>query len=291
MDTITRYERALAVQGYASATIRVKVGAVALLLTWTDVAEPADLTTEDVAAWLAAHDFKPWTRIKYLGHVKALCDWAGLEDITKDLRRPPAPPPSPRPAPDGAVAALMADPDSRVRAWTALGAYAGLRSFETAKVAAEDIEPRGDDLVLRIVGKGGQIGDVPLIGLVLEELEPWIRSAGGGRLWPGASSHTVQRTIRGAAARYGYQVSSHQLRHWYGTSIYRASKDLVKTRDLMRHRSAQTTEAYVESESSLLAVLERLPGASRAPAAGGRPALPHLRSENVNLRVIRGGAG
>ena len=39
-------------------------------------------------------------------------------------------------------------------------------------------------------------------------------------------------------------VSMHRLRHWYGTTLYQATKDLRKTQELMRHESPATTAIY-----------------------------------------------
>lgn len=281
MDTLQSYRRALEAQGAAAATIRAKVGAVAGLAAWADV-DPVDLTAEDLEGWLGSRPLARWSRIKYLDHVRAFCSWAHMADITDGVRRPRAPAPSPRPAPEAAVTALMAHRDPRVRAWTALGAFAGLRSAESAAVAVEDIEVAADgSRVLRVCGKGGQVAVVPLAAVVLEQLGPFLGAGARGRLWPEARPWTVQRAIRTAAAEAGFTVTSHMLRHRYGTMFYAESRDLLLTRDAMRHRSAASTEIYVDvGQARAAAVIARLPGAG-APASSSRPA----------LQLIRGGAG
>lgn len=280
MDILERYRGALVAQGMAESTIKIKIGTLNQLAAWASV-EPEDLTREDLEEWLAGKQLKRWSRIKYLSHISGFCKWARLEDITEGLTRPAAPPPRPRPAPEAAVQALLSHADPRVRTWTALGAYAGLRSFETAKVAAEDIITGGDGTpLLRVEGKGGQIGMVPLADVVLEQLAPWLDAHPVGPLWS-ATSWTVQRSLKQAAAELGFDITSHQLRHRYGTMFYAESRDLLLTRDAMRHRSAQSTECYVDiGASRAAAVIAKLPGAS-VPAVGERPA----------LRVIRGGLG
>lgn len=41
------------------------------------------------------------------------------------------------------------------------------------------------------------------------------------------------------------EATCHCLRHWYGTKVYRASKDLRVTQALMGHASPNTTVGYV----------------------------------------------
>ena len=277
---IERYRVSLAAQQMAPATIKAKITVLTALAAWADVAELEDLTREDVEAWLVSRPLARWSRLKYLDHIRGWCRWAHVDDITDGIRRPPTPPAVPRPAPEAAVAALLSHADPRVRVWTALGAYCGLRSMETAKVAVEDLEAGGDGTaLLRVLGKGDQLALVPLADIVGAELTPWISATRTGRLWPEAKPHTVQSAIKRAAAELGFELTSHQLRHRYGTAFYAESRDLLLTRNAMRHRSAASTEIYVEvGASRAAAVIAKLPGAS-VPAASGRPA----------LRVIRGG--
>jgi len=51
----------------------------------------------------------------------------------------------------------------------------------------------------------------------------------------------------------------HALRHYFGTSLYRATKDLRLTQVAMRHRSASSTELYTHvGERDVEAAIERL---------------------------------
>src|SRR4029077_5542365 len=135
----------------------------------------------------------------------------------------------------------------RTRVWILLGAYCGLRSFETAKVCAQDLEQAPDgSWLLRVVGKGGQTGVGPCPPVVLEDLRAWVNAVDGhGPLWPGATRYAVQGAIRRCAAEAGTHYSSHQLRHRYGTAVYATSGgDLLTTQKMMRHRSPATTAGY-----------------------------------------------
>lgn len=148
----------------------------------------------------------------------------------------------------------------RTRAFVMLGAYAGLRSFETAKVAGRHFERTPTGPGLRVAGKGGHEDMIPLPTVLVREMAPWREAAGPGLLWPGVSGGAVQQAIRNAAERAGVEVSSHQLRHRYGTQLYAVSRDLLVVQRLMRHSSPVTTAGYARVTDDVGAgLVDRLP--------------------------------
>lgn len=273
---LSRYERELVAQGYRPSTVLVKVAAVRLAATHADV-EPVDLTRDDVLAWLGDGERADWTRLKYLSHLSAWFRWLGGEDHTAGIRRPRQPAGLPRPVSEDDLARILAAAQGRTRAWVLLGAYCGLRSHESAKVEAGDLELSvGGSWALRVLGKGQQWAMVPAPPVVVDELRPWVIDVRRGRLWPEATSTTVQRAIRRLARSVGVECSSHQLRHRYGTAVYSTERDLLLTQQLMRHRSPQTTAGYAAvSGDRRSAVVAALPGAQ--PVEPGRPALRLVR--------------
>jgi integrase len=280
MDTLSRYRTHLLAQGYATDTIAVRVRVVALAAAHADV-EPEDLEPDDVEAWITSKPRADWTRIKYLQHLSGFFAWAGLPDATAELRRPRTPIGVPKPVSEVDLDAMLRAAPARTRAWIVLGAFCGLRSFETAKVAAEDLEQAGDgSWLLRIQGKGGQVAVVPCPDVALAELRPWVEAVGGrGELWPGATRYAVQHAIRRVAERVGARCSSHQLRHRYGTAVHSSSGgDLLTTQRLMRHRSPATTAGYaMVAGDRLSAVVAALPGAQV------------LHETRPRLRLVQGG--
>ena len=59
--------------------------------------------------------------------------------------------------------------------------------------------------------------------------------------------------------RIGMPYTLHQLRHSFGTSLYRETKDLALTQDLMRHGHPTTTRLYVQTSSpAATAAMDRL---------------------------------
>lgn len=277
MDALNTYRQHLEAQGYRAATIDAKLGALRLVAAHADVADLRDLTRGDVLEWITSRPLADRTRSKYLEHVRAWCAWAGLPDLTLDIRRPRQPVGVPRPVSEWDLTQMMNAAEGPVRAWVLLGAYCGLRSFESAKVSVEDLERMPDGTrSLRIEGKGGYVGLVPCPPVVVDELEVWIESARRGRLWPTATPAAVQHRIRRLAERVGVRCSSHQLRHRYGTAAHARTGDLLTTQLLMRHRSPATTAGYAAVASSHLSlVVADLPGA-RGREAG-----------RAHLRIVR----
>jgi integrase len=256
---LEEYRRHLRAQAYAAATVRAKVDAVERIAREARV-DPRQLAVEHVEAYLAARSLAPWSRRKYLAHLQAWARWAALTDPTAGLRRPPAPRGVPKPIGEDDLAQLLAGCSEQVRAWVVLGAFAGLRSAETAALRGADLSRQGQGPVLLVRGKGGHVDAVPAGFVVLRELAGWRERAGAGRLWPDATAQSVQRAIRRAGERVGVRVSSHMLRHRFGTQLYAHSHDLLLTQRLMRHASPATTAGYAKvSDVAAAQLVDTLP--------------------------------
>lgn len=255
---LSAYAQHLSAQGFAPATLRTMLGVVAACAHHNGC-KPDELTGADVAAFLS-RELAPRTRRAYLWALRTYAAWADLGPITASVRRPRIPNGVPKPVSEPDLAAMLTVATDRTRAFLMLGAYAGLRSFETAKVCGRDFEGTPDGPALRIAGKGGREDLVPLPGILVRELRPWLEQAGGGPLWPGVSGGTVQQAVRRASAAAGVEVTSHMLRHRYGTQLYAASRDLLVVQRLMRHSSPVTTAGYARVTDAIgAALVDRLP--------------------------------
>lgn len=239
---LTAYRLWLDAQGYSTTTRRLLFGVVANLTSTLEV-EPRSITAAHVETYLR-RDLAARTRKGYLWSLRTFAAWAGIPDPTEGIRRPRIPHAVPRPVAEGDLLEIIASATPLERAYLLLGAYCGLRSFETAKVAASDFEGAGANLALRVLGKGGRVDLVPVARVVDLETRPWRLQAGGGRLFPGATANSVQCAVLRASERVGLRITSHQLRHRYGTALYAASHDLLVTQRLMRHASPTTTAGY-----------------------------------------------
>jgi integrase len=161
------------------------------------------------------------------------------------------------------------------KSWVLLGAFCGLRAHETAKLAREDLSTLDDGtVILRVTGKGGRTDTIPVPPVVMKALD----LTGSGRFWEGTRAESVSRTIAGIAAKIGVRMRYHQLRHRYGTVVYRSSgRDLLMTQRLMRHASPATTAGYAAvADDRVHLVVQDLPGADPdASRPKGRRATPH----------------
>jgi integrase len=279
--TVDGWAGELRAQDYSEKSIASMTSAPRLVAEHADV-EPDQITRGDVLAYLGRRRYARNTRLKYLSWLALWCRWAGIPDATAGIRRPPVPRGLPKPVGEPGLASMIAACGTdRERCWVYLGAFAGLRAHESAKVEVEDLEvTAGGAWHLRVLGKGRQIAVVPIPDWLAELVLDAADAAGvfSGRIWPTATSNTVQFTVTRVAARAGVACTSHQLRHRYGTDMYERTKDLLMTQKAMRHASPVQTAGYAQVAGDRLAdVVAAIP---RPGAAAGRP----------GLRVIRGGA-
>ncbi|MFJ7125651.1 tyrosine-type recombinase/integrase [Streptomyces sp. NPDC098101] len=266
--------------GYSSNTIAARVRCVSAIAK-AALVSAEELSVEHVLSYFGSRSLKPWSRRTYLNHLQAFGKWLGV-DLVTGIRKPPAPRSTPNPLPEEELTKLTARTDGRQRAWVLLGAFCGLRAHETAKLRREDISVLQDgEVVLRVQGKGGRTDVVPVPPVVVRELN----LSSEGRLWSGVSPERVSRTIAGVAAKHGIRMRYHQLRHRFGTAVYRASgRDLLLTQRLMRHASPATTAGYAAvADDQIHSVVGALPGAD--PDA--RPKRP--RSRRATACVSCGG--
>lgn len=244
--------------GYSTNTIRARVRCVRAIAHLAAV-KPAELTVAHVISYFAARPLKPWSRRTYLNHLHAFGRWLGT-DLVTGIRKPPAPRSTPNPLPETDLKRVIEAATGHSRAWVLLGAFCGLRAHETAKLRREDISsPQDGEVLLRVTGKGGRTDVVPIPPVVARELD----LVGDGSLWGGTRPERVSRTVANIAAKVGVRMRYHQLRHRFGTAVYRASgRDLLLTQRLMRHASPATTAGYAAvADDHVHDVVGALPGA------------------------------
>lgn len=254
--------------GRSEATVGTRTRAIRALAVHRQLDDPATVTASDLAAWLA--DCRtPWTRCTYWGSAHAWCGWLIGEGVRADdplarIPRPSAPHNAPRPIPMSVVRMAIVRPKSlRARAYVVLGAFAGLRVHEIAKVRGEDVDVAAGWLY--VVGKGGSRAAVPLHPLVaaLAEGMPregwWFPNRAGGHVTAGNVSQVIQASL----AAHGSSATAHALRHTFGTYVLRASGDLRVAQEALRHRSVSSTQIYTQvSAADLQAAVRALDWAS-----------------------------
>jgi integrase len=255
---IERYVAAQRADGYAYNTIRARVSCVKAIARHAGLQAEA-IQPGDVQSYFSTRALTSWTRRTYINHLSSFGKWLG-RSLIEGLRKPPAPRSIPNPIAERDLNDLLHKSQSDHRAWVLLGAFCGLRAHETAKLAAEDLHEGADgQTLLRVVGKGGRTDVLPVPPVVLAALN----REGSGSFWPNLRPERVSRSISRVAAAMGVKMRYHQLRHRFGTAVYRASgQDLLLTQRLMRHASPATTAGYAAvADDRFQEVVRHLPGA------------------------------
>ncbi|SFD73000.1 tyrosine-type recombinase/integrase [Streptomyces aidingensis] len=256
--TLDKFAQAQRADGYSINTIGARVRCIKAIARFAGVAA-SRLKVEHVIAYFAARPLRPWSRRTYLNHLQAFGKWLGA-DLTQGIRKPAAPRSTPHPLPEDELSRLTDTARGAAKAWVLLGAFCGLRAHETAKLSRRDLSVLDDGTaVLRVTGKGGRTDTVPVPPVVMKALD----LTREGRFWDGTRPESVSRTVAYIAAKLGIRMRYHQLRHRFGTMVYRSSgRDLLMTQRLMRHASPATTAGYAAvADDRVHVVVHALPGA------------------------------
>lgn len=211
---------------------------------------PVALTSGELSAWLRAVPVAS-SRATYF---QVLTPWSrylvrsGVRDDDPMLRvpRPKTSRGLPRPASHDQMRRLLCldlHPDTRAK--VLLGAYAGLRVHEIAKVSGRDFQVSPGQI--KVVGKGARVDFLPVHPLLRVEAERRPRG-----LWfpsPVAPDRpvrpsSVSTVISTAFARAGASATAHQLRHWFATTLLESGVDVRVVQELIRHSSLATTAIY-----------------------------------------------
>jgi integrase/recombinase XerD len=116
-----------------------------------------------------------------------------------------------------------------------------------------------DELVVRVLGKGGKERLVPIgrqaagaVGIYLRELRPKLeKGAGEGRLFLNARGRPLSRMgawtiLRKYVERAGIAkaVTPHTLRHSFATHLLEGGADLRAVQEMLGHADISTTQIY-----------------------------------------------
>jgi site-specific recombinase XerD len=148
----------------------------------------------------------------------------------------------------------------RDRAVLLLLARLGLRAAEVALISLDDIDWRGG--VLRIVGKGGRIAQMPMPQEVGEALAAYIQQ-GRPQSTSRAIFHRVEtprlpfttatpviliarRALRRAGVQGSVRGASHVFRHSLATHMIRSGASLNEIGQVLRHQEPDTSRIYAK---------------------------------------------
>ena len=213
-------------------------------------------TREDVEAWwLTRAHLAASSRHNELANLKSFYRWTKRweyrdDDPTLRLDSPRVDPGLPRPMTredlHKVLDSMTSAPDRRA---VCLGAYAGLRISEVARLDWSDVDL--ENRQLRVMNsKGNKSRRVPMSPVLLDVLLP----VTGGNVVTGGETHDTRwlaRRIRKAFRRVGVDGSFHQLRHRYATIAYEATGDILAVSRLIGHANVKTTQIYVRSREDV----------------------------------------
>lgn len=204
----------------------------------------------ELATYLATSGWSASTRATYFGHLIGFYRWA--EGVHLDynpmerLRRPQAPRGTPRPMDRQDIDRILASGPAWLRFATLIASKEGLRCKEIAGVRREDITKEWTYIT---EAKGGRAEKVPTDPEVWTHVEGYppglIVEYLGGRANARWISDTASGYMRRRLKLVG-ETGLHACRHWYATELRRAGHDLFVIQRLMRHRSTQSTQVYVD---------------------------------------------
>lgn len=241
-DALAQYELQQRAAGRSPGTIRLHRHYLTNLAE--QVPLPWQATQLDLLRYMGRDGWAAETRRSARSSVRGFYRWGhgmGYLDDDPASRLPgvAVPTPIPRPTPEHLVAQLVKRND-RIGLMAQLGAYAGLRAGEIARVHRRDLV--GDELI--VLGKGGKLRAVPIVhrGLLrsLTELEGWAFPNGlGSHLSPGHVSKLL-------SAELPEGWTAHTLRHRMASVGYAATRDLLAVGAVLGHSRPETTQRYVK---------------------------------------------
>lgn len=173
-------------------------------------------------------------------------------DPARKLVRPKVHKGIPRPLSEASLDVAISTAPDDVRCWLILGAYAGLRAGEMARLQRKDILDTAAVPCLVLDGKGGKQRVVPASPRVLFELRAYGLPSRGlvfrrrdGR--PGAVTPArVSQLVNGHLHDLGLTDTGHAARHRFATSVYGLSRDLRLVQELLGHGDPATTSIYTQ---------------------------------------------
>lgn len=254
VDLIREYERDQHRRGHQPSSVLDRTRFLRRYGAWLGDTVLLASTTDDFQRYLDSRNLVAKSRYSYIDYLHGFFDWARRTgyadgDPTLAIIRPKLPRRLPRPISVADLEAALASAPVRERAILLLAAFAGLRAIEISRLTREDILDSETPPMLVAFGKGAKERWVPLHAEVLSALRmlPMPKTGPVFRLINGrqANSWNISHAGNTYLDRTGTDASLHQLRHWFGTHLYRTSgHDLLLVAALMGHESSATTSIY-----------------------------------------------
>ena len=229
-------------QGASAGTLRVRRSWLARFAR----ACPVEVATEaDVIAFMrGCADLAPQSRRAVMSSLQGFYSWAVKRqhvaaNPAADIRPVRVNPGIPKPIPEPVLADALRTAAPDVRRMLLLGAYAGLRRAEIARVHSRDVSAWG----LSVRGKGDKSRLVPLhprLRAELDGLDGWAFPSPVRPGMPVSAEHVGSRLESVLPEPW----TTHSLRHRFATMSYRGTHDIRAVQQLLGHASPATTAIY-----------------------------------------------
>lgn len=241
--------------GMSTATVTLRRSLVRSVARQLGTIHPTAVTGQQLVSLCATGHWSNEYRRSLRNALIGFYDWliragATTDNPARALPRVRESAPQPRPVTDNIWHNLLMQATERERLMARLGAEAGLRRAEIARVRTDDLtaDLLGWSLIVR--GKGNKQRVVPLT----DDLASAIRGHGeSGYLFCGGdgTGHLSPQRVGALLSRLmppGW--SAHKLRHRYASRGFAATRNLLAVQQALGHASVATTQRYVAVSSA-----------------------------------------
>lgn len=215
-----------------------------------------------------------------LMHLFSVLDGKAERNPVRDTPKFAEPAPTPRGIPFDVLARVFAAmPDSKSKARLMVMAYTGIPPAQIRQIEPDDVDPVAMTVAVagRRKGHGTAGRIVPLIPHALEAFALMAREDAWGPFTQPPLARAFARAC--VAANVSGKLRPYDLRHSFGTEVYRRTGDIRATQILLGHSTERLSHRYTvgAQEARVLAAIEAFRPPSHPTAArsgSGRSAAP-----------------
>lgn len=248
---LVEYRRHLTRRHLAPSTVTRYLSDLHAFEHWLGATLLTEASSEQVESFLDSRSLESArSRYRWLSELHRFYCWAAAHDRVRAdptlvIDRPRLSRLLPRPVDDAVLKVAMSRSGPQMTAWLALAGYGGLRCIEIATLDRASLGPDA----MRVTGKGSHERIVPIHPVVSKAMGSTALARTGPvfRQENGQPYDAKQVSRRGSLyfEMIGYPgVTLHQLRHSFGTRIYKHSLNLRATQELLGHQDPGTTAGY-----------------------------------------------
>jgi len=250
-------------RGFSPKTIKRRRMSLTRFLRSVGSTPLAEVTPRQVQAFVAPAP-TPASRRAYLGDIRNFYRWLIREEAvtvnpTDRVDPPKVPNRLPTPVRADDLRRMIDAATGDTLTMLLLGAHAGLRVSEIARLHTDDVDFAAGTLTVRD-GKGGKDGVVPLTPVLAAHLA----TLPPGPVVEASHPDSVGCRLRRHYLRCGVRGRVHDLRHSYGTEAARVSNgNVMLVQKLMRHSNIVTSMRYIGFDPATATIVaEMYPEAS-----------------------------